>query len=171
MHLQLLDSFQLILFWWQWQSGNKCIKLHKKIISIPLWEKNKVESNQESASNCIKGPLFLWGKEQSWKQSTIATGEVQLCFFRWTKHTRAQQRNVSGKQEYHVWIILLPAEIVSNDAFFPLISSARWSWKWRTSDKQCTEARNTDWQVEPQFQWQRHGFVSSTPRKQNQAKV
>jgi len=59
-HLQLLDSFQLILFWWQWQRGNKCIKLHKKIISIPLWEKNKVESNQESASNSIKRPkLFL----------------------------------------------------------------------------------------------------------------
>jgi len=38
------------------------------------------------------------------------------------KHTHTQQTKkcfFSGKQEYHVWIILPPAEIVSNDAFFP----------------------------------------------------
>ena len=87
-HLKLLDSFQLILFWWQWQSGNKCIKLHKKIISIPLWEKNKVESNQESASKCIKGPkLFLCGKRTKlkainncYRQSSTML-HTKKCFF------------------------------------------------------------------------------------------
>ena len=151
-HLKLLDSFQLILFWWQWQSSNKCIKLHKKIISIPLWEKNKVESNQESALKCIKGPkLFLCGKRTKLKAINNCYRQSSTMLFQMDqtyKHTHTQQTKkcfFSGKQEYHVWIILPPAEIVSNDAFFQLISSARWSWKWRTSAKQCTEARNKDW--------------------------